>query len=305
MEYKIYKLVFSTPVHFGAGKLESSNINMPSDTLFSALCIEAKKLFGVDGINKLYNYAKNQCVIFSDLFPFCGNKYYLPKPMLKIEKEFSNSSVEKKKYKNTKYISADTYAGYINGELEEEPEFAREYVFTKLNKSRDMNQDSTPYFVGTYSFNKDCGLYFVFGYSNDEQLDFVDSIMCALGYDGIGGKVSSGLGKFIAAPVDLPDSIKALIFNAEKSQNLITISSCLPTNEELPTAIENARYTLQKRSGFIASDSYSSNNEKKRDLYTFSSGSVFTTRFIGDIYDVSQNGSHPVYRYAKPFFIAI
>lgn len=305
MNCKLYKLEFSTPVHFGNRKLESANMTILSDSLFSALCIEAKSLYGVDGIKKLYDFSSAQGLIFSDLFPYCGDEYYLPKPMLEIETEFSGSSVQKKRYKNTKFVSVDRYCDYIRGILDKEPDFAEEYVFTKLDRCRDMNEDSTPYFVDTYSFNKNCGLYFIVGYNSDEQLDFVDSIMYALGYDGIGGRISSGYGKFVSIPVDLPDSIKALVENAKSSENLITISSCLPKNEELAAAMQDARYLLQRRSGFIASDDYSDKNVKKNDLYTFAAGSAFKNSFSGDIYDVSGNGRHPVYRYAKPFFIGL
>ena len=69
--------------------------------------------------------------------------------------------------------------------------------------------------------------------------------------------------------------------------------------------MQDARYLLQRRSGFIASDDYSDKNVKKNDLYTFAAGSAFKNSFSGDIYDVSGNGRHPVYRYAKPFFIGL
>ena len=49
MQYKIFKLKFETPVHFGDEKigtrLEKTNIICHSDTLFSAMCQEILKLF--------------------------------------------------------------------------------------------------------------------------------------------------------------------------------------------------------------------------------------------------------------------
>lgn len=305
MKYRLYKLEFSAPVHFGSRKLESANMSLPADSLFSALCIEAKSLYGVDGIKKLYAFSAEQGLIFSDLFPYCGDEYYLPKPMLKVESELSGSSVLKKKYKNTKYVSASLYSDYIRGTLEKEPDFAEEYIYTKIERNRDLTENTVPYFVDSYSFNKNCGLYFIIGYSSEEQLDFVDGIMHALSYDGIGGRISSGFGKFTSQAFALPDSIAALVEKAESSEYLITVSTCLPKDDELEEAMRNARYTLQKRSGFIASGDYADENVKKRDLYTFAAGSVFKNAFSGDIYDVSCGGRHPVYRYAIPFFIGI
>ena len=49
MQYKIFKLKFETPVHFGSEKvgtsLEKTNIICHSDTLFSAMCQEILKLY--------------------------------------------------------------------------------------------------------------------------------------------------------------------------------------------------------------------------------------------------------------------
>ena len=44
---------------------------------------------------------------------------------------------------------------------------------------------------------------------------------------------------------------------------------------------------------------------RKNDLYVFSAGSTFTKDFSGDVYDVSNNGRHSVYRYAKPMLMGV
>ena len=40
-------------------------------------------------------------------------------------------------------------------------------------------------------------------------------------------------------------------------------------------------------------------------MYVFAAGSCFKNEFEGDIYDVTNGGSHPVYRYAKPLFMGV
>ena len=55
-------------------------------------------------------------------------------------------------------------------------------------------------------------------------------------------------------------------------------------------------YTYNKENG---------NFLKKNDFYCFKSGSCFKNRFDGNIFDVSCNGAHAVYRYAKPIFISL
>ena len=76
-------------------------------------------------------------------------------------------------------------------------------------------------------------------------------------------------------------------------------------DDELEQALEDASYLMQKRSGFVASAIYADEWRKKRDLYVFSAGSCFKNCFQGDIFDVSDGGRHPVYRYAKPLFMGV
>ena len=72
----------------------------------------------------------------------------------------------------------------------------------------------------------------------------------------------------------------------------------------LENVLKNADYLLKKRGGFVVSEDYASEYLKKKDFYVFQSGSCFQEKFEGDIFDVSA-GSHPVYRYAKPFFMGV
>lgn len=92
-----------------------------------------------------------------------------------------------------------------------------------------------------------------------------------------------------------------------------SLSVALPTEEELPTVIENSRYKMLKRSGFVASTTYIKEEDKKdnsmlyfrkNDLYVFLRF-YFYERLLGDVYDVSNNGRHSVYRYAKPMLMGV
>ena len=125
-----------------------------------------------------------------------------------------------------------------------------------------------------------------------------------MGYIGIGGKRSSGLGKFKPELFKPSDEFINHISN-DKYESYMTLSSCMATPSELEGVIENSYYLLHKRSGFVSSESYSDRNLKKKDFYAFKAGSCFSSKFYGDIYDVSYKGSHPVYRYAKPMFLGV
>lgn len=56
-------------------------------------------------------------------------------------------------------------------------------------------QDTLPYHVGAFRFAEDCGLYVLAGLESDDAA-WLRTLMRALGLSGIGGKVSSGYGKF-------------------------------------------------------------------------------------------------------------
>ena len=74
---------------------------------------------------------------------------------------------------------------------------------------------------------------------------------------------------------------------------------------ELDEVIAGADYLTVKRSGWVGSVSYADSMRKKKDIYMLTAGSVFSRRFSGDIFDVSDGGKHPVYRYGKPMLMAI
>ena len=69
--------------------------------------------------------------------------------------------------------------------------------------------------------------------------------------------------------------------------------------------IADANYQIIKRGGFVQSESYSDEYRKKRDLFMISAGACFKMTYHGDVYDVSNGGKHPVYRYGKPIFWAL
>ena len=76
-------------------------------------------------------------------------------------------------------------------------------------------------------------------------------------------------------------------------------------NEELEQVIKDSSYLLIKRSGFVDSSEYALQQMRKRDLYVFSSGSCFAHTFRGRIIEERNGGKHPVFRYAKAFFMGV
>lgn len=304
MEYTGFKLVFSTSVHFGNGSLENSDNRIYADTIFSALCHEAVKL---ECIEELVSYVKNEKIKLSDAFPFIGDSYYIPKPMLTIESE--RNIDDKKKAKKLEFINVDLIDEYLDGSMDIKRESE---ILSNLGKSDiitraviQSNEDTKPYSVGTYLFSEGAGLYLIVGYRDEDALNMITKLLHSLSYVGIGGKVSSGLGKFNSEQVKLPVSLTDKIKRAEESSSVMSLSVGMCDDMDLENVCENSNYILSKRSGFINSSTYSDNIVKKQDFYLFRAGSVFSRPFKGLIKDVSIKGKHPVYRYANPIFMEV
>lgn len=309
MEYKIYKFNFTTGVHFGKRNVDDAEYTFGADTLFSAMCQEFIKQ-GMDEFEWFLAKAKEGKIKFSDGFPYIGDTYYIPKPMIETEAEKNlRDSTIKKAYKKLNYIPVEQLDEYLRGDLpikQEENKF-RENLGTRLVKvsaSIRGEEETTPYRVGTYYFKEGSGLYVIIGYEEESDLEKIKECFDALGFVGIGGKRSSGLGRFEVYPEkNCQNFIK--ILQRQGGTVRMSLSCSLPKDSELESALEGASYLLQKRSGFVASDKYSKEFLRKKDLYVLKSGSCFRSTFEGDIYDVSDGGTHAVYRYAKPLFMEV
>lgn len=309
MEFKIYKFDFTTGVHFGKKNLDDAEYTFGADTLFSAMCQEYLKQ-GMEDFTWFVTKAKEGKIKISDGFPYIEDTLYIPKPMLKIEGERDQGdSTIKKAYKKLAYIPVNRLEEYLRGELQVEEEENK--LKTKLGKravkvcaSIRGEKETVPYRVGTYYFQPKSGLYVIVGYEDEKDLVKIEECFEALSFVGIGGKRNSGLGRFEFYPEKKSqDFIQQL--KGRKATVWMALSCSLPKDEELENALDGANYLLQKRSGFVASSTYASEQLRKQDLYVMKSGSCFKNIFEGDVYDVGDGGTHPVYRYAKPLFLGV
>lgn len=302
MTLKIFKINFNAPVHFGKKRLSDGDMTVAADTLFSALYIEALNL----NMNTQWLL---EDLILSDTFPFESEIYYLPKPLVKIE---SNEEGNHKSFKKLKYIPSYHYLDFIKGELTAEDADDLNEIFsvgryglqTKVSLHEqlfDETADSEPYSVGTFTFEEDCGLYFIAEGSN-EAISNLNIVMNAMQYSGIGGKRYAGYGQFTYEIID-NQQLELLLKN--KGNQSILLSTSMAKESEIKQSCENARYTIKKRSGFIQSDKYAKELVKKSDFYSFDVGAVFKNTFEGDVFNVGNDGTHPVYRYAKPLWLEV
>jgi CRISPR-associated protein Csm4 len=237
--------------------------------------------------------AKSDGFSLSDAFPEDEYSLYLPKPIGYANKNIDNieySSVDRKKLKKLKYISIDLFDDFLDGDLEIEDELSNSFSLDSITQ-----KGIDPFEVGVTTF-LNINLYVI-----ASQSELLDTLMESLQYSGIGGKRTSGFGRFELDIKDLPDEVENKISNHFNGAAML-LSTSLPKENELELAMKNAQYLLHKSSGFVFSNKLESNFRKK-DLYSFESGSVFEESFQGDIYDVSpKEVNHPVWNYEKPLF---
>lgn len=309
MRYDLLRLEFSTPVHFGNGRLDTAEMTFCADRLFSALCIEALKKGGEEYLKKICDAAKAGKLLFSDGLPYIGDTYYIPKPVIQVEhSRDESSSVLKKAFKKLAYLPADKLSDYLRGDIDPEAENEKFKDIGKFGKRylvsvRNGEENPMPYRVGEFSFNDNCGLYIILACENDDLYNDISRLIEAVGFSGIGGRITSGMGKYTVNAKKVPEgSMRA--FEGEHDR-YVSLSVCMAKNDELESVLENAGYVMLKRSGFISSETYAETFQKKSDFYCFAAGSCFEKRFEGDVFDVSQGGAHPVWRYAKPLFMGV
>ena len=322
MRFKICKLGFTGAVHFGEGGLATSGDTLMADTIYAALCQEAA-LQGSGLLEKLVEYTSAGRLLISDALPYVGGILYVPKPVVEVAGGAEGDSSVKKALKKLRYIPIDKLDMYLRGGMDiaaEAVSFHDGFSMPDLIEKVKVPEDEVtrPYAVAIRRYRKGSGLYLCVGYEGEEEYSLFSGLLELLAYSGIGGERSSGYGRFETEWVSLEanddGSPAAYASGAEDllrrlrmadAEKYMSLSVCLPAEEELDDVISGADYLTVRRGGWVSSATYADAPRKKRDIYMLAAGAVFGRRFSGGIYDVSEGGRHPVYRYGKPMLIGI
>ena len=316
MNCLLFQLKFNIPVHFGspdsALSLFSSEAHFRADTLFSALCHTASQLQGEDGVQRLIGLAKSGKLLLSDSMPWQGNTLYLPKPYYTARGKTEQPADQRKKLKKLAWIPVDRFDEYCRA-MQTGALFSCEA--TSFGHTNEVVkavvpdfEDAVPFSVGIYQFREDAGLYVLVECAREDQ-NWLRELVLALGFSGIGGKISAGYGKFeVAAVEDLASSEDAQhrwLSEARRKnagmQMLLTTS--LPRDGELEQVLQNASYQLVRRAGFVGVNAGAPG--KKQTQHFLDAGSVMNMRFDGDVYPVADMKTHMAYRYSKPMFLGV
>jgi len=324
MNYCLFKLKFKTAVHIGSDSgitsLASGEKQIHSDTIFSSLCIEALESGGQEQLDRLHAYVRSGRLNFSDALPYFGDELYIPKPIITIHSnKVSSEGDSAKKLKKLAYIpitGLSDFICYMKGEnagtsyvLPRERDFGVKSLRTMAAIAG--NDEANPFLVGTFEFLDGCGLYIIAAYEANEHIALLKKLLTLLSISGIGGKRTAGMGSFeleedlLDEPGSEAQKILVRMLMLKQASYFMTLNVSLPTDDELEDALTDGYYNILRRGGFVQSQTYSSTPLKKRVMFLLSAGSCLKKCFKGDIYDVSINGLHPIYRMAKPLFMGV
>lgn len=331
MSYFMYQLQFDTPIHFGTaeqgGKLEQIGFTLSSDTLFGAICCELSEQAESSVLKDFLDKCNSRKILFSDLLPYKmvdGEAFdYLPKPIMPIAREENAiqdiqqvriMAAERKKMKKLSFIRASRMEEYAEKLRQGQP-FVEDNdfgVMSLIPKVYCRDDETRPYYVAEYSFNNESGLYGIIYVDDDDDFEWLCDTIQGLGLSGIGGKRSSGFGKFhfLDDPYDLNDggfspddeALVAMLQNREASWQM-GISSVIPGEDEL-SLLEGSYYQLRKRSGFVTLEN-GIGQEKKNSVYALAAGSCFTDRLSGSIALLGTNAGHDVLRNGHGMFVGL
>ena len=337
MNAYLYKLRFDTAAHFGASdsalSFYISEDHFCADTLFSALCHTASATEHPDAAADLCQEAKAGNFLLSDSMPWSQDKsgvttFFLPRPMLISETRQNiadissqNRPENRKEIKKLNWLPVnllDDYATsvYHNANIFDisgiPKKFGEADVIERAAIPREIDKDANPYPTGAFYFYANCGLYFIALIKNPALAKKIASLLNALGVTGIGGKISSGYGKFsLIETIDLqnpPDSQTAWIYNAlirQDSDRQILLTASLPRPDEIETALDDAYFQLIRRAGFVRPFFPENQGRKKRVQYYLTAGSVLRRRFSGNLYPVGDGENDYIFRYGRPVFLGL
>ncbi len=330
MQYHIFLLKFLTPVHFGntanGGALDKVAINCSADTLFAALCNEAAAQ-KAELVGALMQKLESGELLLSSLLPYWRTEeefqFYLPKPLMKpvdeqrqlpqSYNEVKSLRSQIKKQKKSTYVRASQMQALLSGSRElEAHEFAVPLVAGRVGLRDELPR---PYYVGSCVFSPQAGLYLVCGVQDEADIDLLRDLLVSLGYSGIGGKRSSGYGKFevlVDEEIDLyedgalydDDSAMALMLHDTQSKLQMCIAPLCPKQQDVE-AVKCGCYKLIKRGGFIDSPA-ASTNVKRDSVYMLQEGTCLERRLQGRLLQQSVDGlPHKVYRAGVGMFVGL
>lgn len=332
----IFKIKPKTPLHLarmGIG-VENTEVFIHSDTLFSAICVKWRMLFGdLEELLKGFNInGKEEAMPFliSSAFPYCKEVLFFPRPMV------SGQNGQVRGLTRVKFVSYRIFQKIINGDnkkfcednlliqgnsilvdkedLSVIEKVKNGVVWSTSRKPRNtldrITSSSNIYHFGEVAFATDCGLYFFVDIQDDYRERF-EAVMRLLAEEGVGGDRSSGKGVFEAS--ELEDNT----FNIPSTgkDGFITLSLYHPEFDDVKNGLlDDANFELITRTGWISSPD--GKNLRRKAVRMFTEGSYFRKNEIvwGNLVEVTPDRDllperhktiHNIYRYGYPYKVGV
>ncbi len=349
--YTAYDLTFKTALHLGrytgpaqTGQLglEKTEVYIPADTLFSALCQTWTTFYGSTALETFLNrYQTDMPFRLTSAFPFAGDVRFFPKPLIPLEVA---DAKDYKKVKKVQFVSQKIFEillsetppefngdflvnggtmwvapeeqeelkKLLNGETEQDSSADNDITVWKIDRRPRVTLDrethaSQIWHLETLQFNKKCGLWFATQFRGDDQEDIkteIDTLLNVLGDAGIGGERNAGYGLFEFKEKSVE------IDTAGGSNRFVTLAPLCPKGEaELKVLISgDVSYNLTTCGGWGNS---TGTPFRRQTVMMFSEGSVLTTtkEESGHLVPLqpTQSGActHSVYRYGYAWPVGI
>ena len=316
-----YHLNFRSPLHLGRRGvgLEETEISIPADTLFSAICQTWRTFYGEERLTDfLAQYETGEPFLLTSAFPFAGNTRFFPKPLIDLKVDADD---ERKKLKKVRFLSERRFRQIVNGEeiafdpddlindgqlwIHDDDKCSRTVWTTDKRPRVTLDRQSSTseiWHLGGVKFHENCGLWFDAKFEVEETQTQIETILRVLGDTGIGGERSAGYGIF-----DL-HSEPAEIESERETDRFVTLSPICPRDaDELNRLIQgDVGYTLEECSGWIGSAEGS--GLRRQQVWMFAEGSVLSGNGgrVGRLVDLKPDACpHPVWRYAYAWPIKI
>ena len=317
-----YYLNFRSPLHLGRRGvgLEETEISIPADTLFSAICQTWRTFYGETHLtNFLAQYETGEPFLLTSTFPFAGDTRFFPKPLIDLNVD---ADADLKKLKKVRFVSEKCFRQIVNGEpiafdsghlindgqlwIHDDDKCPRTVWQTDKRPRVTLDRQSSTseiWHLKAVKFEENCGLWFDAKFEVEEIQTQIETILRVLGDTGIGGERSAGYGTF-----DL-HSESAESESDPESNRFITLSPICPRDaDQLNMLIQgdNVGYALEERSGWIGSSEGS--GLRRQQVWMFTEGSVLNgnSAQVGRLVDLKPEACpHPVWRYAYAWPIKI
>ncbi len=292
MTHYIIRLKFRSGVRVGdAGiGLEGVTPLIHSDTLFSALCHTLALIKGSDWVTQmLETFEAHKPFIVSSCFPYRADTYYVPRPYLRVRQWSRAHDNLYKQLKTLRWIGANSLADWLDEKpmdleklLEEnsEAQQCETYSFVPAVALDRIDQKSQLYFRGFRVFAGNAGLYFVLQLNDENDAPLLRRAVELLGCNGLGSERNCGYGCFDAEWLPAA-ALEPLLERTGDRSYLLSLYH--PKHANIDAA--DSFFALEERRGWFYSPT--GRHMKRKSVWMFAEGSVFSGDVEGDLVDVS------------------